>query len=135
MERLDVYTKPHCVQCDATERTLGRMGLIGGVHYGVHNLAQDQEALDYLLGKNIAAAPALAVSKLASNIEDIKDAPNIKESQQEVSELFSGFRPDHLKRVGELIIIQAAFAQEELGIEPSILLTLTRPAHQLPAAD
>jgi len=65
-----VYTKPSCVQCDATKRYLDK----AGVEYNTVDITQDPEALDMILGMGFSAAPVV-----------VSDAGS-----------WSGFQPDKL---------------------------------------
>jgi glutaredoxin-like protein NrdH len=65
-----VYTKPNCVQCDATKRYLDR----SGIKYDTVDITKEPEALDMILGMGFSAAPVV-----------ISDAGN-----------WSGFQPDKL---------------------------------------
>jgi glutaredoxin-like protein NrdH len=50
-----VYTKPSCVQCDATKRTLDKIG----VGYTAIDVTQDEEAFDMLVEKGFKAMPVV----------------------------------------------------------------------------
>ena len=50
-----VYTKPNCVQCDATKRHLDRLG----IEYGIVDITVDTEAFDMLIDKGFKAAPVV----------------------------------------------------------------------------
>jgi glutaredoxin-like protein NrdH len=65
-----VYTKPNCVQCDATKRYLDK----AGIEYDTVDITKDPEALDLILSMGFQAAPVV-----------ISDAGN-----------WSGFIPDKL---------------------------------------
>ena len=65
-----VYTKPNCVQCDATKRYLDK----AGIEYSVVDVMQEPEALDLILGLGFQAAPVV-----------VSDSGN-----------WSGFQPDKL---------------------------------------
>jgi len=45
---LTVYSKPACVQCDATYRPIERAGLISGVEYVSIDVTQDPEAAAFI---------------------------------------------------------------------------------------
>jgi len=65
-----VYTKPNCVQCDATKRYLDR----SGIKYDTVDITKEPEALEMILGMGFSAAPVV-----------ISDSGN-----------WSGFQPDKL---------------------------------------
>lgn len=68
-----VYTKPSCVQCDATKRYLDK----AGVEYDTVDITQNPEALDMILSMGFSAAPVV-----------ISDAGS-----------WSGFQPDKLSQL------------------------------------
>lgn len=70
--RIVVYTKPDCVQCNATYRALNRAGL----PYETVNISQDTEALEWVKSLGHAQAPVVIVNG--------KDH-------------WSGYRPDRIK--------------------------------------
>jgi glutaredoxin-like protein NrdH len=65
-----VYTKPNCVQCDATKRYLDK----AGIKYSTVDITQEPEALELILSLGFQAAPVV-----------ISDAGN-----------WAGFQPDKL---------------------------------------
>ena len=67
---ITVYSKPACVQCDATYRALDKRGL----DYTVVDISQDAEALDMVRSLGYMQAPVV-----------ITDEGN-----------WSGFRPDKI---------------------------------------
>ncbi len=71
MSAVTVYTKPDCVQCNATYRALNK----AGIEYAVVNIAEDTEARDYVLSLGYLQAPVVVVG----------------------DEHWSGFRPDRIK--------------------------------------
>ncbi len=77
---ITVYSKPRCVQCDATYRLLDRHG----VTYRVIDVSMDQEALQYIIGLGYNQAPVVIVG----------------------DEHWSGFRPDRISAV--VAALQAA---------------------------
>lgn len=96
MERLDVYTKPRCVQCDATTRRLDqKYNLTEGKDYNTIDITEDQKALIYIsqeLGHK--SAPVVVLS-------DVN--PETGEHTQLIED-FSGYRPDRIDViVGRLI--------------------------------
>ncbi|PFG43955.1 ribonucleoside-diphosphate reductase class Ib glutaredoxin subunit [Isoptericola jiangsuensis] len=68
-----VYSKPACVQCDATYRALDRKG----VEYTVVDITQDAEALEMVRGLGYLQAPVVVAGE----------------------EHWSGFRPDRISSV------------------------------------
>ncbi|GAA1108206.1 MULTISPECIES: glutaredoxin-like protein NrdH [Nesterenkonia] len=76
-----VYTKPACVQCNATYRALDK----NGVTYETVDITQDPEALERLRGLGYMQAPVV-----------ITEADH-----------WSGFRPD---KISELAVQHAAIS-------------------------
>lgn len=52
---IQVYTKPACVQCDATKRHLDKAGL----KYETIDIAQNPDALEKILNLGFQAAPVV----------------------------------------------------------------------------
>lgn len=52
---ITVYTKPSCVQCDATKRHLKKLNL----DFDTIDITQDQAALDKILAMGFQAAPVV----------------------------------------------------------------------------
>jgi glutaredoxin-like protein NrdH len=52
---IQVYTKPACVQCDATKRHLDKAGL----EYETIDITQNPDALDKILNMGFQAAPVV----------------------------------------------------------------------------
>ena len=50
-----VYTKPNCVQCDATKRTMDKLG----IEYATVDITVDTEAYDMIISKGFQAAPVV----------------------------------------------------------------------------
>ncbi|WP_025119701.1 MULTISPECIES: glutaredoxin-like protein NrdH [unclassified Serratia (in: enterobacteria)] len=50
-----IYTKPDCVQCNATYRALDRQG----IDYRVVDLTQDQQALDHVKSLGYQQVPVI----------------------------------------------------------------------------
>jgi len=50
-----VYTKPQCVQCDATKRWLDNHG----IEYSTVDITEDQEAFDKIVSLGFRAAPVV----------------------------------------------------------------------------
>ncbi len=72
---ITVYTKPACVQCNATYKALDKQGLT----YQVVDISTDDTARDYVMSLGYLQAPVVVAG----------DAH------------WSGFRPDHIKALGE----------------------------------
>lgn len=75
---ITVYTKPACVQCNATYRALDK----AGVEYSVIDITEDSEARDYVMALGYLQAPVVVVGE----------------------DHWSGFRPDRIKS----LIVNAA---------------------------
>lgn len=69
-----VYSKPVCVQCNATYRALDSKGL----EYTVVDLSQNENALEYVRELGYQQAPVVVVGD---------------------EDHWSGFRPDHIARI------------------------------------
>jgi glutaredoxin-like protein NrdH len=52
---ITVYTKPSCVQCDATKRTLDKLGL----EYTAIDATQDEAVYNMLVEKGFKAMPVV----------------------------------------------------------------------------
>src|SRR5699024_7671404 len=70
---ITVYTKPDCVQCDATKRALNK----SGIAYDLVDLTEDRVALESIKALGYAQAPVVVTSE----------------------DRWSGFRPDKLKEL------------------------------------
>lgn len=70
---ITVYTKPACVQCNATYKALDKHGL----DYQVVDISLDDEARDYVMALGYLQAPVVVVD----------------------DEHWSGFRPERIKAV------------------------------------
>ncbi len=68
---ITVYTKPACVQCDATHKALAR----AGVDYQTVDLSTDTEAHNYVLALGYLQAPVVVAG----------------------NDHWSGYRPDRIK--------------------------------------
>lgn len=68
---ITVYSKPMCVQCDATYRALDKQGL----DYRSVDVTQDIEALEYIKGLGYQQAPVVIAGE----------------------DHWSGYRPDRIK--------------------------------------
>ncbi|PFG30829.1 ribonucleoside-diphosphate reductase class Ib glutaredoxin subunit [Paramicrobacterium agarici] len=70
-----VYTKPSCVQCTATYRALDSKG----IEYEVHDLSEDESALEQVKALGYLQAPVVIAD----------------------DEHWSGFRPDKINELAE----------------------------------
>ncbi len=70
---ITVYTKPACVQCNATYKALDRQG----VAYNVVDISEDTEARDYVMALGYLQAPVVVAGETH----------------------WSGFRPDQISAV------------------------------------
>lgn len=68
---ITVYSKPACVQCTATKKSLDRAGL----DYEVVDISLDDEARDYVMALGYVQAPVVVAD----------------------GDHWSGFRPDRIK--------------------------------------
>ncbi len=71
MNTITVYTKPGCVQCEATMRALGKLG----VDYSTVDISVDDQARDYVMSLGHLQAPVVVTA----------------------TESWSGYRPDRLR--------------------------------------
>lgn len=72
---ITVYSKPMCVQCDATKRALTKQGL----DYTTVDLSEDASALDYVKSLGYAQAPVVIAG----------------------DQHWAGYRPDLIKQVAK----------------------------------
>ena len=75
MTAITVYTKPACVQCNATFRALDK----AGVDYAKVDITVDSDARDYVMGLGYLQAPVVVAGGQHS----------------------SGFRPDRIAEVSK----------------------------------
>ncbi|EOM76262.1 glutaredoxin-like protein NrdH [Rhodococcus rhodnii] len=68
---ITVYTKPACVQCNATYKALDK----AGIEYTSIDISQDDEARDYVMALGYLQAPVVVAG----------------------DDHWSGFRPDRIK--------------------------------------
>lgn len=68
---ITVYTKPACVQCNATYKALDKQGLA----YEIVDITEESEARDYVMALGYLQAPVVVAG----------------------GEHWSGFRPDRIK--------------------------------------
>ena len=73
MTAITVYTKPACVQCNATFRALDK----AGVDYAKVDITVDSDARDYVMGLGYLQAPVVVAG----------------------DDHWSGFRPDRIKQL------------------------------------
>lgn len=52
---ITVYTKPSCVQCDATKRLMDKLN----IKYSTVDITVDTDAFDMLIAKGFKAAPVV----------------------------------------------------------------------------
>lgn len=52
---ITVYTKPSCVQCDATKRMMDKLK----IEYSTVDITIDKEAFDMIISKGFKAAPVV----------------------------------------------------------------------------
>ncbi|MDF2917992.1 MAG: glutaredoxin-like protein NrdH [Microbacterium sp.] len=74
MNEITVYSKPSCVQCNATYRALDSKG----IEYQVIDLSENPAALEYVQDLGYLQAPVVVVDD---------------------HDHWSGFRPDHIDRI------------------------------------
>ncbi|MCD5315566.1 glutaredoxin-like protein NrdH [Kineosporia babensis] len=77
---ITVYSKPACVQCDATHRALEKSGLA----YEVVDITENAEAREYVLALGYLQAPVVVAGE----------------------DHWSGYRPDRIRA----LVVQAAAA-------------------------
>ena len=73
---ITLYTKPACVQCNATKKALDRAGL----DYDTVDISAHDEARDYVMALGYVQAPVVEAN----------------------GEHWSGFRPDRIKALASL---------------------------------
>lgn len=72
---ITLYTKPACMQCNATKKALDRAGL----EYTTVDISMDDAARDYVMALGYLQAPVVEVD----------------------GEHWSGFRPDRIRTLAE----------------------------------
>ena len=72
---ITVYSKPACVQCNATYRALDKLGF----EYEVVDISQDADARDYVMSLGHLQAPVVVAG----------------------GQHWSGYRPDQIKALAE----------------------------------
>ncbi|RAL30975.1 glutaredoxin-like protein NrdH [Rhodococcus sp. AQ5-07] len=70
---ITVYTKPACVQCNATYRALDKVG----IEYDVIDITENAQARDYVMSLGYLQAPVVVAGE----------------------NHWSGFRPDEIKKL------------------------------------
>ncbi|MDG4664662.1 glutaredoxin-like protein NrdH [Mycobacterium sp. 236(2023)] len=76
-----VYTKPACVQCNATYKALDK----AGIAYDIVDISVDTEARDYVMALGYLQAPVVVVG----------------------NDHWSGFRPDRIKALAGAAVASA----------------------------
>ena len=74
---ITLYTKPACVQCNATKKALDRAGL----EYELVDISLDDDARDYVMALGYVQAPVVEAH----------------------GEHWSGFRPDRIKALSAMV--------------------------------
>ncbi|MCC9187167.1 glutaredoxin-like protein NrdH [Mycolicibacterium mageritense] len=82
MSHITVYTKPACVQCNATFRALNKAGI---TDYDTVDITTDSEARDYVMSLGYLQAPVVVAG----------------------GEHWSGFRPDRVKTLANGAILSS----------------------------
>ncbi|QPK94164.1 glutaredoxin-like protein NrdH [Actinomyces sp. zg-332] len=78
---ITVYTKPRCVQCDATKRALDKKG----INYETVDIAEDIQALEYVKSLGYQQAPVVVTD----------------------NDHWAGFRPDKISMITEAALAVA----------------------------
>jgi len=79
---ITVYSKPACVQCNATYRALDKLG----TEYTVVDISEDADARDYVMSLGHLQAPVVIVD----------------------GEHWSGYRPDRIKALADRLATAVA---------------------------
>ena len=74
MPDVTLYSKPRCVDCRATYKSLEKKGLREGIDFQVIDVTQDEEALAYVVALGYLQAPVVVTA----------------------DDHWSGFRPDKI---------------------------------------
>ena len=82
MNKITIYTKDNCQQCEATKKKFHSLG----VPYNEINLDEDAEAVDFVKKLGYSQAPVVFVSWW----DDATDGV--------IEQHWSGFRPDRIKK-------------------------------------
>ena len=78
---ITVYTKPACVQCNATYKALDKQGL----KYEIIDITEVDEARDYVMALGYSSAPVVVSGDVH----------------------WSGFRPDSIKALADQVLAPA----------------------------
>lgn len=78
---ITLYTKPRCVQCDATKRALDKKG----ISYELIDIAEDMQALEYVKSLGYQQAPVVITD----------------------NDHWAGFRPDKIAMISEAALAVA----------------------------
>lgn len=78
---ITVYTKPACVQCNATYKALDKQGL----KYEIVDITEVDEARDYVMSLGYSSAPVVVSGETH----------------------WSGFRPDSIKALADQVLAPA----------------------------
>ena len=78
---ITIYTKPACVQCTATKKAFDKQGIA----YNLVDITEDPAARDYVMSLGYLQAPVVVAG----------------------DEHWSGFRPDHIKALGNAAAVSA----------------------------
>ncbi|MBY6389300.1 glutaredoxin-like protein NrdH (plasmid) [Rhodococcus erythropolis] len=78
---ITVYTKPACVQCNATYRALDK----AGIEYDVIDITENAQARDYVMSLGYLQAPVVVAGE----------------------NHWSGFRPDEIKKLTKREVFDA----------------------------
>lgn len=73
---ITVYTKPQCVQCEATKRHLNRLG----IEYNTVDITEDTAALDKLISMGFQSAPVVITK----------------------NDQWSGYQPDKINKLADI---------------------------------
>ncbi|HEY0187543.1 MAG TPA: glutaredoxin-like protein NrdH [Cellulomonas sp.] len=79
---ITVYSKPSCVQCNATYRALDKAGL----SYDVVDITEDSDARDYVMSLGHLQAPVVVAD----------------------GQHWSGYRPDQIKTIADRAAVSVA---------------------------
>ena len=86
--KITVYSKPSCVQCNATYRALNKHSIV----HEIVDLTQDPAAMDMVRAFNYQQAPVVVVTT----------------GEGQVVDHWSGFRPDQIKSLAAQLAPAAA---------------------------
>lgn len=73
---IELYSKPACIQCNQSKKTLDKLGL----EYSVTDVTEDPQAYEFVVSLGFRAAPVLI----------------IKDSEGNVLDQWAGFQPEKL---------------------------------------